>query len=89
MGREEIKIMLHGGYTMEQILPPRSQIIEKCKGCVKIVKENDNEFCKVYAYPDKKWRMCTCPTASHIILEVVKDKQRVGQQKQVKVKKKK
>jgi hypothetical protein len=61
-------------------------IIEKCNQCNKIIKADNHEFCRVFAFPDKKWRSSNCPMASHLVKEGVKDKQRVGQQKQHKVK---
>lgn len=70
---------------MEEILPQKTPIIEKCVGCNKV----ENNFCKIFPFPDKKWRMSDCPMASHIVKEVVKEKQRIGQQKQQKIKHKK
>jgi hypothetical protein len=72
--------------------PVRNPVIEKCKSfagkgpCGKIIQEDK---CKVFAFPESKWRFGSCPMATHIVKEVIKEKQRVGQQKQIKVKHKK
>jgi hypothetical protein len=71
---------------MEEILPQKAPIIEKCVGCNRVIKENDKEVCKSFLYPEYKWRTSICPMASHIVKEVTKEKQRVGQQKQQKIK---
>lgn len=67
----------------------RRPIIEKCIGCQKIIKEiiegEEKECCKMYLYPDVKWKFSDCPAATHI--EKKKEeaqKKRVGQQKQKK-----
>lgn len=45
-------------------------------------------FCTIYAFPATKWRNGNCPMATHLeIVEVKKDKVRVGQQKQKQKKK--
>ena len=36
---------------------PRMPIVDQCKPCV-LHKDN---YCKVYPYPDKKWRNDSCP----------------------------
>jgi hypothetical protein len=70
----------------EIVLPQKNPIIEKCIGCNRVTKENDKEVCKTFPFPESKWRTGDCPMASHIVKEVVKEKQRVGQQKQQKIK---
>lgn len=44
-------------------------IVEECKGCNLIFKvDNDlfkGTYCKVYAKPDSKWEVFTCPKATH------------------------
>lgn len=47
----------------------------------------NGETCKVYAYPEAKWRLGDCVMATHIETEAEKiqsAKKRVGQQKQKK-----
>jgi len=67
---------------METILPPKEPIVEDCKGCNKIIIENEQEVCKIFLYPVVKWKLSKCPMGSHVVREIVKEKQRVGQQKQ-------
>jgi hypothetical protein len=69
--------------------PVRNPIDERCrlfegKGpCNKIIQEDK---CQVFGFPQSKWRFGNCPMASHIVKEITKEKQRVGQQKQQKIK---
>lgn len=75
---EEVIIM-----TQEDYVPDKTPIIDKCIGCDKV----ENGFCISYLFPDKKWRLCDCPLASHIVKKIEdKTKTRVGQQKQKKKK---
>jgi hypothetical protein len=65
--------------------PERNPIIENCKlfegkgPCKRIIEEDK---CQVFGFPKSKWAIGNCPMATHVIKEVVKEKQRVGQQKQ-------
>jgi|WetSurSiteA1Bulk_404760.scaffolds.fasta_scaffold01106_9 hypothetical protein len=65
--------------------PIRNPIDERCqlfegKGpCKRIIQEDK---CQVFGFPQSKWKVSVCPMATHVIKEVVKEKQRVGQQKQ-------
>lgn len=65
--------------------PTRNPIDEKCilfegKGpCKRIIQEDK---CQVFGFPKSKWTITNCPMATHVVKEVVKEKQRVGQQKQ-------
>jgi len=53
----------------------------------KVCDNVDGEKCKVYAFPDAKWRLGNCVKATHIETEAEQAqsaKKRVGQQKQKK-----
>ncbi|MHC1729220.1 MAG: PxxKW family cysteine-rich protein [Syntrophobacteraceae bacterium] len=60
----------------------KQPIVDKCIGCANI----EGEFCSKWASPATKWRLGTCPSATHIKVEVSEpgQKVRVGQQKQKK-----
>jgi len=62
----------------------RQPVVKQCEGCTNI----DEGFCKKWASPAAKWRLGTCPSASHVKVEVQENGQkvRVGQQKQKKKK---
>jgi len=72
--------------------PVRNPIVEQCKlfegkgPCGKIIQ---GDKCRIFGFPESKWRIGNCLMATHIVKEVIKEKQRVGQQKQIKVKHKK
>jgi len=51
-----------------------SEVIEKCKGCKNINKNNNK--CKIYANPFKKWVNGTCPMATHLIERIEDDKKK-------------
>lgn len=53
---------------------------------VKICENVAGVKCKVYAYPESKWRLGNCVMATHVETEAEKSKtkKRVGQQKQKK-----
>jgi hypothetical protein len=66
-------------------------IDKKCEGCKKVVAVpspyQDFIHCEVYAFPPAKWRLGTCPMATHVEKAVEsQQKVRVGQQKQKKAK---
>jgi len=64
-------------------------VIDKClegeegRSCERI----ENGYCKVYIFPEAKWRVGNCPMATHLKRELSNKEQmkiRVGQQKQKK-----
>ena len=58
-------------------------IIDKCEGCRRI----ENNYCKMYVNPAVKWKLGTCPGATHIKRETAEERRiRLGQQKQKKFK---
>ncbi len=67
---------------MLQPNPERMPIVDQCIGCNKI----DGDFCTIWISPATKWRLGTCPTATHFKVDVHEQEQkvRVGQQKQKK-----
>jgi len=55
-------------------------VIDKCKGCARV----ENNYCKVCASPETKWRVNkTCPMATHIEAEI-KEVKKVNPLKQSK-----
>ncbi|MFO7761524.1 MAG: PxxKW family cysteine-rich protein [Thermodesulfobacteriota bacterium] len=40
-------------------------IVEECEGCDRIIKVNNNKYCKTYAFPEAKWRLGLCNFATH------------------------
>jgi hypothetical protein len=67
----------------------RRPIIENCIGCGRIIKNIidgvEKECCKMYLYPDVKWKLGACNAATHIERKVTEiQKKRIGQQKQKK-----
>ena len=40
-------------------------VIEKCKGCDRIVDLGNAIYCGTYAFPDAKWKTGICNFASH------------------------
>ncbi len=65
---------------MEKLV--KQPIVDQCLGCANI----EGEFCKIWVSPATKWRMGTCPSATHIKVDITAPEQkvRVGQQKQKK-----
>jgi uncharacterized protein DUF6811 len=65
---------------MEKLV--KQPIVDQCLGCASI----ESEFCKIWVSPATKWRMGTCPSATHIKADITAPEQkvRVGQQKQKK-----
>lgn len=49
------------------------EIIDKCKGCAKVMAGDGKEYCSVYPQPAKKWRKGVCNFATHAKVEVPKD----------------
>ena len=41
-------------------------VIEKCKGCDRIVELDNAIYCGIYAFPDAKWKTGICNFASHV-----------------------
>ena len=64
----------------------KQPIVAQCEGCDRI----EGEFCRSYVSPNAYWRRGICPLASHVKYVDPKDtaKQRIGQQKSKKKKKK-
>ena len=67
----------------------RELIIEKCEGCRRVetasIKGDDKEVCKLYLYPESKWRDGICAGVDNKEIVTDKDsksKKRIGQQKQ-------
>lgn len=71
----------------------RTPIVDQCIGCDRIdiekgVDPSSQDLCSVYISPEKAWRLGNCLLASHLEIEdKPKEKVRVGQQKQLKIKK--
>ena len=70
----------------------RKPIIEKCEGCRRIetatIKSEEKEVCKLYLYPESKWRDGVCAGVHNKEIITDKDskgKKRIGQQKQQKI----
>ncbi len=53
-------------------------IIESCDGCERIIVENTDKFCKIYANPAAKWRNGLCNFATHVKPEIKVQKIRVN-----------
>ncbi|MGB9713152.1 MAG: PxxKW family cysteine-rich protein [Dissulfurimicrobium sp.] len=49
------------------------EIIDKCKGCARIMSWEGKEYCSVYSQPAMKWRKGICNFATHVKVEVAKD----------------
>lgn len=61
----------------------RMPIVDRCAGCGNI----EENVCRIWISPAAKWRLGTCPSATHVSVEIVEtteQKVRVGQQKQKK-----
>jgi hypothetical protein len=60
----------------------RKPIVEQCIGCTNV----EGNFCNIWVSPATKWRLGTCPSATHMKVEIHEQEQkvRVGQQKQKK-----
>jgi hypothetical protein len=65
---------------MAEFQPQKQPIVEQCTGCTNVQGEN----CRIWASPATKWRIGTCPSATHVKPEAktAEQKVRVGQQKQ-------
>ncbi|MFP5212018.1 MAG: PxxKW family cysteine-rich protein [Acidobacteriota bacterium] len=61
----------------------KKPIVEQCDGCDNI---EQGDKCKIWVNPAAKWRLGTCPSATHVKVEAKQPEQkvRVGQQKQKK-----
>jgi hypothetical protein len=70
--------------AMAQTEMEKKPIVEQCVGCDNV----EGEYCRIWLVPAAKWRLGTCPSATHIKVEVktMEQKLRVGQQKQKKSK---
>jgi len=68
-------------------LGDQEPVVDECEQCSNITEEG---VCKAYLYPSAKWaRGKKCPLATHLRVKVMveeKGRKRVGQQKQVKKK---
>lgn len=69
------------------MISERSPVVSECVGdetnpCKRI--EPGTELCLAYINPAQRWKIGTCPLATHIITRIEADtgKTRVGQQKQ-------
>jgi len=67
----------------------RELVDEKCQGCRRVetstIKGEEKEVCKLYLYPESKWRdgICAGVHNKEIVSEEKYDgKKRIGQQKQ-------
>lgn len=64
----------------------RQEVVEQCRGCGNYEGTDGltPEVCKTWVSPKTKWRMGTCPSATHVKMEFKSNepKVRVGQQKQ-------
>lgn len=51
----------------------RTKVVEKCRDCGYI---EEDEFCKVYYWPETKWTGIGCPmcTTTHIVVREEKEK---------------
>lgn len=49
------------------------EIIDKCKGCARVIAGDSREYCSVYTQPAMKWRRGVCNFATHAKIEVIKD----------------
>ena len=59
-------------------------VIDKCQGCTNV---QDNGYCSTYAFPRLKW-INTCPMATHIKKEEVKEKKILDPRKAAKLRRK-
>lgn len=77
----------------KRMMVMRTPIVEQCIGCDKIdikegIEPSSQDFCTSYINPASIWSRGDCPLASHLEVEdKPKEKVRVGQQKQIKIKK--
>ncbi|HAR98834.1 MAG TPA: hypothetical protein DCS11_08090 [Syntrophus sp. (in: bacteria)] len=53
-------------------------IVEKCEGCNKVMEVASGKYCRVYPDPAAKWGIRSCPTASHLKLEIKESNQKVN-----------
>lgn len=68
--------------TQKQPQIDKQPIVKQCEGCAHI----EDGHCRKWVSPATKWRLGTCPTATHVKVETQEQEQkvRVGQQKQKK-----
>ena len=72
----------------------RESVVEKCEGCRRVETatiEGNKKVCKLYLYPESKWRDGVCGGVQNKEIIIISDKEfkgnkRIGQQKQRKVK---
>jgi len=77
---------------MDQLRAEQEPINERCKKVIDeklhICSRSDGELCKVYAFPNAKWRVTDCPMADQELRTLTPEQEaakvRVGQQKQKK-----
>ena len=75
-------------FYQDELKKKREPIVEQCKGEKKSCDHIDSSnLCTSYISPKTRWRLGTCPLATHVEIES-KDtgKTRMGQQKQKKFK---
>jgi len=53
-------------------------IIEKCEGCGRIFVWENGNYCKVYADPASRWILGSCPSATHVKLEIKETTQKIN-----------
>ena len=49
------------------------EVVEKCDGCERIVKNDVGRFCSVYPHPEMKWHRGVCNFATHVKPEIKQD----------------
>jgi len=52
--------------------------VEKCAGCAKVIEVASATYCSVYPDPASKWRMGTCPLATHVKRELKDTSQKLN-----------
>jgi hypothetical protein len=76
----------HHSQQMKSLLLERKPAVDACRDhptdpCEYL--EKDSDYCSAYAFPETRWRLGKCPLATHLEIESKKkEKVRVGQQKQ-------
>lgn len=53
-------------------------IVEQCEGCNKVMEVASDKYCRVYPDPAAKWKVRSCPTASHLKLDAKESNQKVN-----------
>ena len=55
-----------------------SPVIDKCKGCERVIDAGNAKYCQTYAAPEAKWKLSICNFATHVKPEIATAQSKVN-----------